>query len=113
MTSLALATGAINLGQGFPDTDGPAVLLHGAPAATTRGRGSPHPGGPGVVLAAAGAAIRDGVSQSPPPLGEPVLRSAIARHQARWYGLEHDPDTEILVTAGATEALAGALLGML
>jgi N-succinyldiaminopimelate aminotransferase len=90
MTSLAIATGAINLGQGFPDTDGPAE-----------------------VLDAAVAAIRNGVNQYPPPLGEPVLRQAIARHQSRFYGLEHDPDTEILVTAGATEALAGALLGML
>jgi N-succinyldiaminopimelate aminotransferase len=90
MTSLAIATGAINLGQGFPDTDGPAV-----------------------VLDAAVEAIRSGVNQYPPPLGEPVLRQAIARHQARFYGLEHDPDTEVLVTAGATEALAGALLGML
>ena len=90
MTSLALATDAINLGQGFPDTDGPAV-----------------------VLDAAIDAIRRGVNQYPPPLGEPVLRQAIARHQVRFYGLEHDPDTEILVTAGATEALAGALLGML
>jgi N-succinyldiaminopimelate aminotransferase len=90
MTSLAIATGAINLGQGFPDTDGPAE-----------------------VLDAAVAAIRNGVNQYPPPLGDPVLRQAIARHQSRFYGLEHDPDTEILVTAGATEALAGALLGML
>jgi N-succinyldiaminopimelate aminotransferase len=90
MTSLALATGAINLGQGFPDTDGPTA-----------------------VLEAAVDAIRNGVNQYPPPLGEPVLRQAIARHQARFYGLEPDPDTEILVTAGATEALAGALLGML
>jgi N-succinyldiaminopimelate aminotransferase len=90
MTSLAIATGAINLGQGFPDTDGPAE-----------------------VLDAAVAAIHGGVNQYPPPLGEPVLRQAIARHQSRFYGLEHDPDTEILVTAGATEALAGTLLGML
>jgi N-succinyldiaminopimelate aminotransferase len=90
MTSLALATGAINLGQGFPDTDGPAE-----------------------VLDAAVAAIRNGVNQYPPPLGDPVLRHAIAEHQRRFYGLAPDPDTEVLVTAGATEALAGALLGML
>ena len=90
MTSLAIATGSINLGQGFPDTDGPVE-----------------------VLDAAVEAIRGGVNQYPPPLGEPVLRQAIARHQSRFYGLEPDPDTEILVTAGATEALAGALLGML
>jgi N-succinyldiaminopimelate aminotransferase len=90
MTALAIATGAINLGQGFPDTDGPAE-----------------------VLDAAVAAIRGGVNQYPPPLGDPVLRHAVADHQRRFYGLEHDPDTEVLVTAGATEALAGALLGML
>jgi N-succinyldiaminopimelate aminotransferase len=90
MTSLALDTGAINLGQGFPDTDGPAA-----------------------VLDAAVAAIRSGINQYPPPLGDPLLRRAIADHQRRFYGLEPDPDTEILVTAGATEALAGALLGML
>ena len=65
------------------------------------------------MLDAAVAAIRGGVNQYPPPLGDPVLRHAIAEHQRRFYGLEHDPDTEVLVTAGATEALAGALLGML
>ena len=90
MSALAVQTGAINLGQGFPDTDGPAV-----------------------VLEAAIEAIRSGVNQYPPGPGNPVLRSAIADHQRRFYGLEHDPDTEVLVTAGATEALAGALLGML
>jgi N-succinyldiaminopimelate aminotransferase len=90
MSALAIATGSVNLGQGFPDTDGPAE-----------------------VLDAAIAAIRGGINQYPPLLGEPVLRHAIADHQARFYGLVHDPDTEILVTAGATEALAGALLGML
>ena len=90
MTSLAIATGAINLGQGFPDTDGPAE-----------------------VLEAAIAGIRNGINQYPPPLGDPVLRHAIAEHQERFYGLAPDPDTEVLVTAGATEALAGALLGML
>ena len=90
MTALAIATGAINLGQGFPDTDGPAE-----------------------VLDAAVAAIRSGVNQYPPPLGDPVLRHAVADHQRRFYGLELDPDTEVLVTAGATEALAGSLLGML
>jgi N-succinyldiaminopimelate aminotransferase len=90
MTALAIATGAINLGQGFPDTDGPAE-----------------------VLDAAVAAIRNGVNQYPPPLGDPVLRHAVADHQRRFYGLELDPETEVLVTAGATEALAGSLLGML
>jgi N-succinyldiaminopimelate aminotransferase len=90
MSALAVSTGAINLGQGFPDTDGPTE-----------------------VLDAAVDAIRGGLNQYPPGPGLPVLRGAIARHQHRFYGLEHDPDTEVLVTAGATEALAGALLGML
>ncbi|QEO10882.1 pyridoxal phosphate-dependent aminotransferase [Protaetiibacter larvae] len=87
MSALATATGAINLGQGFPDEDGPAA-----------------------VLEAARAAIADGVNQYPPGLGMPVLREAIARHQKRFFGLEVDPDREVLVTAGATEALAAALL---
>ena len=90
MSALAVETGAINLGQGFPDTDGPPE-----------------------VLDAAVAAIRDGVNQYPPGLGAPELRRAIADHQLRFYGIELDPATEIVVTAGATEALAGALLGML
>lgn len=90
MSALAARTGAINLGQGFPDTDGPAE-----------------------VLDAAVDAIRSGVNQYPPGPGLPALREAIATHQQRFYGLEVDPDTEVLVTAGATEALAGALLGML
>ncbi len=90
MSALATATGSINLGQGFPDTDGPAE-----------------------VLDAAVAAIRAGVNQYPPGPGSPVLREAIARHQARFYGIAVDPDTEVLVTAGATEALAAALLGIL
>jgi N-succinyldiaminopimelate aminotransferase len=90
MSALAVETGAINLGQGFPDTDGPPE-----------------------VLDAAVAAIRGGVNQYSPGLGDPVLRRAIADHQQRFYGIELDPATEIVVTAGATEALAGALLGML
>jgi N-succinyldiaminopimelate aminotransferase len=90
MSALAVETGAINLGQGFPDTDGPAE-----------------------VLDAAVAAIRAGVNQYPPGPGMPVLREAIAEHQSKWYGIEVDPASEIVVTAGATEALAGALLGML
>jgi N-succinyldiaminopimelate aminotransferase len=90
MSALAVATGAVNLGQGFPDSDGPPE-----------------------VLDAAVDAIRSGVNQYPPGIGLPVLREAVARHQRRFYGLEHDPDTEVLVTAGATEALAGALFGLL
>jgi N-succinyldiaminopimelate aminotransferase len=90
MSALADRTGSINLGQGFPDTDGPPE-----------------------VLDAAIAAIRGGVNQYPPGPGMAVLRQAIAEHQRRFYGIELDPDTEVLVTAGATEALAGALLGML
>jgi N-succinyldiaminopimelate aminotransferase len=87
MSALALATGAINLGQGFPDEDGPPE-----------------------VLEAARAAIAAGVNQYPPGAGMPVLREAIARHQRRWYGLEVDAATEVLVTAGATEALAATIL---
>jgi N-succinyldiaminopimelate aminotransferase len=90
MSALAVRTGSINLGQGFPDTDGPAE-----------------------VLDAAVEAIRSGFNQYPPGPGVPVLREAIVEHQRRFYGLEYDVDREVLVTAGATEALAGALLGML
>jgi N-succinyldiaminopimelate aminotransferase len=90
MSALAVATGSINLGQGFPDTDGP-----------------------GVVLEAAVEAIRSGKhNQYPPGLGVPELRDAIARHQGRFYGLDYDPATEILVTAGATEAIAAAILSL-
>jgi N-succinyldiaminopimelate aminotransferase len=90
MSALAVETGAINLGQGFPDTDGPRE-----------------------VLDAAIEAINGGLNQYPPLLGLPVLREAIAAHQRRFYGIDLDPASEIVVTAGATEALAGALLGML
>jgi N-succinyldiaminopimelate aminotransferase len=90
MSALAVETGAINLGQGFPDTDGPPE-----------------------VLDAAVAAIRAGLNQYPPGLGMLELRNAIAEHQRRFYCIELDPATEVVVTAGATEALAGALLGML
>ena len=90
MSALAARTGAINLGQGFPDEDGPAV-----------------------VLEAARQAISDGVNQYPPGRGMPVLLDAIARHQQRFYGLTVDPATEVLVTAGATEALSATLLTLL
>lgn len=89
MSALAAATGAINLGQGFPDEDGPAE-----------------------VLEAARRAISDGVNQYPPGRGNPVLLQAIAEHQARFYGLDLDPGTQVLVTAGATEALASTILAL-
>ncbi len=90
MSALAVRTGAINLGQGFPDEDGPDE-----------------------VLSAALDAIRAGRNQYPPGMGVPELRQAIAEHQARFYGLHVDPETEVLVTAGATEALAASLLALL
>src|SRR5215475_6760354 len=89
MSALAARTGAINLGQGFPDTDGPAE-----------------------VAEAAIAAIRGGHNQYPPGMGIADLRHAVAAHQKRFWGLDVDPDTEVLVTAGATEALAAALLAL-
>jgi N-succinyldiaminopimelate aminotransferase len=90
MSALAVATGSVNLGQGFPDTDGPAAVLDGAIAA-----------------------IRGGYNQYPPGPGIEDLRIAIAEHQRRFYGLDYDPDGEILVTAGATEAIAASLLSLL
>ncbi|MFJ4818215.1 pyridoxal phosphate-dependent aminotransferase [Streptomyces sp. NPDC088801] len=91
MSALALSTGAINLGQGFPDTDGPEEIREAAVRALRDGRGNQYPPGPGV----------------------PELRTAITAHQQRCYGLPYDPDTEVLVTAGATEAIAAALLALL
>ncbi|HEY0496069.1 MAG TPA: pyridoxal phosphate-dependent aminotransferase [Kutzneria sp.] len=88
MTALATRTGAVNLGQGFPDTDGPAEML-----------------------ATAQRAIAEGVNQYPPGPGRPELRQAIAEHRTR-YGTEYDPDTQVLVTVGATEAIAAALLAL-
>ena len=89
MSALAVRTGAINLGQGFPDTDGPEE-----------------------VREAAVAALRGGHNQYPPGPGIPALRAAIAAHQRRFYGIELDPDGEVLVTTGATEAIAAALLAL-
>src|SRR3954451_17601406 len=89
MSALAERTGAINLGQGFPDEDGPAE-----------------------VLEAAQAAMRDGRNQYAPLPGVPALRHAIAEHQARFYGIELDPATEVQVTMGATEAITAAVLGL-
>jgi N-succinyldiaminopimelate aminotransferase len=91
MSALAVATDSINLGQGFPDTDGPAEIAQAAADAILAGRGNQYPPGPGV----------------------PELRQAISAHQKRFYGLEVDPDTEVLVTAGATEAIAAAMLALL
>ncbi|NYE35994.1 N-succinyldiaminopimelate aminotransferase [Nocardioides cavernae] len=89
MSALAVRTGAINLGQGFPDVDGPAS-----------------------VIAAAEEALASGANQYAPGIGVPALRAAVARHQGRHYGLEVDPDREVVVTTGCTEAIAAALLGL-
>ena len=89
MSALAVRTGAINLGQGFPDTDGPAE-----------------------VSEAAIAAIRAGHNQYPPGPGIPELRTAIAGHQKRFWDIDVDPDAEVLVTAGATEAITAALIAL-
>ncbi len=89
MSELAAATGAVNLGQGFPDSDGPDELRE-----------------------VAVAAIRAGLNQYPPSPGIPELRRAIAGHQQRWYGLTYAPEDEVLVTVGATEAIAATLLAL-
>jgi N-succinyldiaminopimelate aminotransferase len=91
MSALAVANGSVNLGQGFPDTDGPREVAQAAADAILRGRGNQYPPLPGI----------------------PELRRAVAGHQRRWYGLEFDPDSEVLVTAGATEAIAAALLALI
>ena len=90
MSALAARTGAVNLGQGFPDF-----------------------GGPQSMLERARQAIADGVNQYPPGAGDPALLRSIAAHQKRFYGAELDPDNEVLVTAGATEGIAAAMLGLL
>lgn len=89
MSALATRTGAINLGQGFPDTDGPPE-----------------------VLQAAVEAIASGRNQYPPGIGIPELRHAVSAHQKRFYDLSYDPNSEVLITAGATEAIASALLSL-
>ena len=89
MSALATATGSVNLGQGFPDTDGPTE-----------------------VSEAAVAAIRSGRNQYAPGPGVPELLAAVAEHQRRWYGLAYDPATEVAITTGATEAIAAAMLGL-
>jgi N-succinyldiaminopimelate aminotransferase len=90
MSALAVATGSVNLGQGFPDYPGPPE-----------------------VLEVARAAIGTPADQYPPGTGRPELRSAIAEHVRRFRAVDLDPDTEVLVTAGATEALSAALLALL
>ncbi len=89
MSALALRTGAVNLGQGFPDADGPASLLEDAVAA-----------------------IRSGHNQYPPGVGVPALLEAVAEHQERFHGLRLDPGSQVLVTAGATEAIAASVLAL-
>jgi N-succinyldiaminopimelate aminotransferase len=89
MSALAVRTGSVNLGQGFPDTDGPAEMLD-----------------------AAAEALRSGANQYPPLAGIPALRAAVTAHERRFWGLTRDPDTEVVVTAGATEAIAAAVLGL-
>ena len=91
MSARAVATGSINLGQGFPDRDGPAEIARAAADAILAGHGNQYPPGPGV----------------------PELRHAVTAHARRFYGLGYDPETEILVTAGATEAVAATLLALL
>ncbi len=89
MSALAVRTGALNLGQGFPDREGPAS-----------------------VVEAAVTALRGGRNQYAPGPGVPELREAVARHQQKYYGIELDPDEQVIVTAGATEAVAAAMLGL-
>ena len=89
MSALAARIGAVNLGQGFPDVDGPPALL-----------------------LAAQDAIAAGANQYPPGIGIAPLRQAIAAQRLRHFGIEYDPDAEVLVTVGATEAIAGAVLGL-
>ncbi len=89
MSSLALRTGSLNLGQGFPDADGPAGMLE-----------------------VAAKAVLGGANQYAPGRGVPALREAVARHQQHRYGLELDPETQVLVCAGATEGLTAAILAL-
>lgn len=89
MSALAVRTRSVNLGQGFPDVDGPPE-----------------------VIARAVHALESGLNQYAPGPGVPALRQAVARHQQRHYGLELDPDTQVVVTTGCTEGVAAALLGL-
>src|SRR5687768_86479 len=89
MSSLAVRTGALNLGQGFPDQEGPAAVVESAVAA-----------------------LRGGRNQYAPGPGVPELRHAVARHQQKYYGTDLDPDSQVIVTAGATEAIAASVLAL-
>jgi len=89
MSALAARVGAVNLGQGFPDEDGPPAMLK-----------------------LAQDAIAEGVNQYPPGIGIPALREAVAAQRKRTYGIDYDPATEVLVTVGATEAIAAAVFGL-
>ncbi len=90
MSALAVKTGAINLGQGFPDQDGPPAVIERAVEA-----------------------LRNRGNQYAPGVGQPALRAAVARHQERHYGIVLDPDIEVVITTGCTEAIAGAVLGLI
>jgi N-succinyldiaminopimelate aminotransferase len=89
MSALAARIGAVNLGQGFPDEDGPSAMLR-----------------------AAQDAIATGVNQYPPGPGIPMLRQAVTRQRKRRHGVEYDPDSEVLITTGATEAIAASIIGL-
>ena len=89
MSALAARVGAVNLGQGFPDEDGPPAMLK-----------------------AAQDAIAEGVNQYPPGIGVAALREAVAAQRKRHFGIDYDPETEVLVTVGATEAIAAAVIGL-
>ena len=89
MSALAAEHGAINLGQGFPDEDGPIAIRESA-----------------------AAALRDGPNQYPPTRGVPSLKQAIAAHAKRFYGLDFDSDRNVLVTSGGTEALTASILAL-
>lgn len=90
MTRLAVETGSVNLGQGFPDTDGPRSLLE-----------------------AASGHILEGVNQYPPGPGRPELRQAVSGYRARHYGIDLDPETEVYITVGATAGIAASMLALL
>ena len=89
MSALATEHGAINLGQGFPDADGPLAIRE-----------------------AAAKALIDGPNQYPPTRGLPALRQAIATHAKRFHGFDFDPNTQVLVTSGATEALTASIMAL-